>query len=442
MNFNAEQFTATQQANLTAASGLSQSAFASFERLVELNMAAGKAAVGESFANMQALMAAKSPQDLMAVQSALVQPAFEKSVSYGRHIADIVNSTGAQFSKAVESKMAESEQAVKSLVETSLKNAPAGSEAAVAVIKTAYEASQTAAETLKKVAKQAADSLHIDTEHTTLMPIDLGRQDSVRAFAQAFRASGRPLHALLNNAASYQPRLKAPARSPQGYELSVATNHLGHYLLSRLLLDLLVQTQQAHPDPGFRARLITLGTVTANSEEFGGKVPIPAPADLGQLQGLEGGFLPPVAMIDGQAFKPGKAYKDSKLCNMIISRELHRRYHDSSGLVFNTVYPGCVADTALFRDTPRAFQVIFPWFQKNITKGYVSQELAGERVAQTVADEGFATSGVHWSWGNRQREGREAFAQPLSSKATRVELGQRLWDLSAELVQLPLTDPF
>ena len=128
-------------------------------------------------------------------------------------------------------------------------------------------------------AKQAADSLHIDTKHTTLMPIDLGRQDSVRAFAQAFRASGRPLHALLNNAASYQPRLKAPARSPQGYELSVATNHLGHYLLSRLLLDLLVQTQQAHPDPGFRARLITLGTVTANSEEFGGKVPIPAPAD-------------------------------------------------------------------------------------------------------------------------------------------------------------------
>jgi protochlorophyllide reductase len=121
---------------------------------------------------------------------------------------------------------------------------------------------------------------------------------------------------------------------------------------------------------------------------------------------------------------------------------LHRRYHDSTGLVFNTVYPGCVADTALFRDTPRAFQVIFPWFQKNITKGYVSQELAGERVAQTVADEGFATSGVHWSWGNRQREGRAAFAQPLSSKATKVEFGQRLWDLSAGLVQLPLTDPF
>ena len=158
MNFNAEQFAATQQANMTAAAGLSQTAFAGFERLVELNMAAGKAAVGETFSGMQALMAAKSPQDLLAVQAALIQPAFEKSVSYGRHLADIANSTGADFTKAVEGKMAESEKAVKSLVESSLKNAPAGSDAAVAAFKTAFEASQTATEALKKVAKQAADS--------------------------------------------------------------------------------------------------------------------------------------------------------------------------------------------------------------------------------------------------------------------------------------------
>jgi protochlorophyllide reductase len=139
-------------------------------------------------------------------------------------------------------------------------------------------------------------------------------------------------------------------------------------------------------------------------------------------------------MIDGQAFKPGKAYKDSKLCNMIISRELHRRYHDSTGLVFNTVYPGCVADTALFRDTPRAFQVIFPWFQKNITKGYVSQQLAGERVAQVVIDPEFAESGVHWSWGNRQQPGRAAFAQRLSDKASSQERATLLWELSDSLI--------
>ena len=120
----------------------------------------------------------------------------------------------------------------------------------------------------------------------------------------------------------------------------------------------------------------------------------PAPADLGHLQGLEAGFKAPVAMISGKPFKPGKAYKDSKLCNMIMSRELHRRYHASTGIVFNTLYPGCVADTALFRDTPAAFRTLFPWFQKHITKGYVTQALAGDRVAQVVADAAFAQSGV------------------------------------------------
>jgi protochlorophyllide reductase len=96
-----------------------------------------------------------------------------------------------------------------------------------------------------------------------------------------------------------------------------------------------------------------------------------------------------------------------------------------------------VADTPLFRHTPRAFQVIFPWFQKHITKGYVTQELSGERVAQVVADEAFATqSGVHWSWGNRQKEGRQAFAQPLSSRANDQRRNERLWELSAALVGL------
>lgn len=279
-------------------------------------------------------------------------------------------------------------------------------------------------------AAAAARMLGIPPDRHALAQIDLGVQSSVRAFVDAFHASGRPLHALVNNAAVYLPRLKTPQRSLEGFEISVATNHFGHFLLSRLLMPALQKA--ASPAP----RLVTLGTVTANSEEFGGKVPIPAPADLGDLQGLEAGFKNPVAMIDGKPFKPGKAYKDSKLCNMIISRELHRRYHDSTGIVFNTLYPGCVADTALFRDTPKAFQTIFPWFQKNITKGYVTQTLAGERVAQVVADSEFAQSGVHWSWGNRQREGREAFAQPLSAKANNHARASRLWVLSEEFVGL------
>ena len=113
-------------------------------------------------------------------------------------------------------------------------------------------------------------------------------------------------------------------------------------------------------------RLITLGTVTANAKEFGGKVPIPVPAELGDMRGLATGFHDPVAMIDGKPFKAGKAWKDSKLSNMIISREFHRRHNDRTGIVFNTLCPGYVADTALFRDTPALFRLVFPWFQKNV----------------------------------------------------------------------------
>jgi protochlorophyllide reductase len=279
-------------------------------------------------------------------------------------------------------------------------------------------------------ATQAAADLGIAPQHVTPTLIDLGSQASVRNFVAAFAAIGMPLDALVCNAAVYLPRVKEPQRSPEGFEISVATNHFGHFLLSRLLLPVLQQSTRPAP------RLIALGTVTANSAEFGGKVPIPAPADLGDLQGLKAGFKAPVAMIDGKPFKPGKAYKDSKLCNMMMSREFHSRYHADTGVVFNTLYPGCVADTALFRDTPQAFRTIFPWFQKNITKGYVTQTLAGERVAQVVADAGFELSGQHWSWGNRQQEGRAAFAQPLSTKATNLARSAELWTLTEKMVGL------
>ena len=276
-------------------------------------------------------------------------------------------------------------------------------------------------------ARAAAAALSIPEAAFVPMRIDLGDLDSVRAFVHAFRASGLEIDALVCNAAVYLPRLKAPMRSPQGFEISVATNHFGHFLLA---VSLLPDLQKSTRGP----RLITLGTVTANSEEFAGNIPIPAPADLGDLEGLEAGFLAPVSMIDGKSFKPGKAYKDSKLCNMIVSRELHRRFHDNTGIVFSTLYPGCVADTGLFRETPAAFRAIFPWFQRNITKGYVSQELAGERVADVVADPAFTASGVHWSWGERQTGERKAFHQKLSAKAENQARAEQLWDLTAGLV--------
>ena len=268
--------------------------------------------------------------------------------------------------------------------------------------------------------------------------LDLGDLESVRATANnLIQLLDEPLDALVCNAAVYLPRLNKPQRSAQGYEISMATNHFGHFLLIQLLLDNLRNSQRPvwngtswGSEP---PRVVILGTVTANLKELGGKIPIPAPADLGDLSGFEQGFLDPISMASGRRFKPGKAYKDSKLCNMITTQELHRRFKDSP-IVFSSLYPGCVANTKLFRNTPKLFQFLFPWFQKLITGGFVSESLAGERVAKVVCDPEFAISGVHWSWGNRQKKNRQQFSQELSERASDPVISKRVWDLSMNLI--------
>ena len=167
MSFNPEQLIAAQQANLAAATDLSKTMMAGFERVVELNMAASKAAFSESFTGLETLLAAKTPQDLMAVQASLAQPVYEKSAAYGRHLVDIATTTGAQLTQATEGKMAEAQKAFTTVLENSLKNAPAGSDAAVAAIKSAIEAGNTALENAQKAAKQAVQTAETNFKAAT-----------------------------------------------------------------------------------------------------------------------------------------------------------------------------------------------------------------------------------------------------------------------------------
>ncbi|MBE9167760.1 protochlorophyllide reductase [Pleurocapsales cyanobacterium LEGE 06147] len=277
-------------------------------------------------------------------------------------------------------------------------------------------------------AEKAAQTVGIPSESYTIMHIDLASLESVRQFVKNFRASGKSLDALVCNAAIYMPLLKEPLRSPEGYELTVATNHLGHFLLCNLMLEELKKSSASEP------RLVILGTVTHNPDELGGKIP-PRP-DLGNFEGFEAGFKEPISMIDGKKFEPVKAYKDSKVCNVLTMRELHRRYHESTGITFSSLYPGCVADTPLFRNHYSLFQKLFPLFQKYITGGYVSQDLAGERVAAVVADSEYSQSGAYWSWGNRQKKDGKSFVQKVSPQARDDEKAKRMWDLSTKLVGL------
>lgn len=255
---------------------------------------------------------------------------------------------------------------------------------------------------------------------------DLAANSSVRQFVAAFRALGRPLDALVCNAAVYFPNAHkqgaflpglfpggGPRWSADGHELSFAANYLGHFLLCNLLLEDLQRSS--------KPRCIILGTVTAtvNGKELGGM--IPPLANLGNLEGLESGMKPPVTMIDGGAFDGAKAYKDSKVCDIMLMRSLHRKFHDSTGIVFTSMYPGCIAETNLFREHYPVFQSLFPVFQKGFTKAYVSEEEAGRRLVSCIADPEYCESGSYYSWKGKTGTGGEGGAEGKDNKDAKFD---------------------
>ena len=155
MFITADQISAANQTNLDTVQGMATQSFAGVEKLVELNMAAAKALMTESFSHAQSVLAAKDLQAAFALQTGLVAPMTEKAVSYSRHVYSILTEAGSEYTKAVEVKTAEAKKAITQVIENVAKNAPAGSESAVAVLKSALASSQTAIDSAQSSAKQA-----------------------------------------------------------------------------------------------------------------------------------------------------------------------------------------------------------------------------------------------------------------------------------------------
>ncbi|WOL18937.1 protochlorophyllide reductase-like [Canna indica] len=105
-------------------------------------------------------------------------------------------------------------------------------------------------------AEKAAQSVGLAKENYTIMHLDLASLDSVRQFVGSFWQSGRPLDALVCNAATYRPTARTPTFTADGYEMSVGVNHLAHFLLANLLLEDLKKSD--YPS----RRLIILGSIT------------------------------------------------------------------------------------------------------------------------------------------------------------------------------------
>jgi hypothetical protein len=155
MNLTPEQIAAAQKANLETLSGLTNQALQSIEKLVELNMQIAKQSLSDSMNSAKKALEVKDIQQLLAHQAEAVQPMAEKIMAYSQHLYDLAHETQASFTQSAEKELQDGQKKVNALVEEWTKNAPAGSDAAVQVMKQAIASANTVFETSQKAVKHA-----------------------------------------------------------------------------------------------------------------------------------------------------------------------------------------------------------------------------------------------------------------------------------------------
>ncbi|WP_079419259.1 phasin family protein [Thiomonas intermedia] len=162
-----EQFAAAQKTQFETFFGLAAKSMDNMEKLVDLNMQTVKTSLQEGADHTLALFSVKDLQELSALQSGWMQPMAEKVLSYSRHAYEIASGAQAELTKAAESQIADTHKKFMDLAESAAKNAPAGSETAVAMIKSAMSAANNAYDSVQKVTKQAAEAVEANMNAVT-----------------------------------------------------------------------------------------------------------------------------------------------------------------------------------------------------------------------------------------------------------------------------------
>jgi protochlorophyllide reductase len=244
-----------------------------------------------------------------------------------------------------------------------------------------------------------------------VLQVDVASLKSVRAAVTTLLTSSDrpPLHDIVCNAGIQI--VDGVQRSVDGYELTFATNHLGHFLLITGLLDHIVE-------PG-RIVLVSSGTHYGPPRSAG--FPEPRWADPRELAD------PAVAERDPSARAGRVRYATSKLANIYVAHELARRLSGRQ-ITVNAFDPGLMPETGLARDYP-------PWMQRIYLRaapllvrapGVQSVERSGSDLAWLVTSDEVAGVSGSYFLGRRQRpSSRESYDQDRAGE---------LWRISEELV--------
>lgn len=149
---------ASQKASLDNMLAFQGAFFGGFEKLVDLNIKVMKATLDEVAQKSQQAIEVKDAQEAMSFASSLVQPNAEKALAYSKHVYDIVSGVQGDITRLTEEQIAQSRQQLNDALEQVAKNAPTGSEGAVALMKSSVATANSAFESMAKVARQAADA--------------------------------------------------------------------------------------------------------------------------------------------------------------------------------------------------------------------------------------------------------------------------------------------
>ncbi|HLR14151.1 MAG TPA: phasin family protein [Burkholderiaceae bacterium] len=157
MNTFSQQVFANQQASLDNFIAVQNSLLSGFEKLVDLNLKVMKASFDEISEKSREAAKLQDAQEAFTFSTALLQPNTEKAMAYGKHVYDICSGLQVDVTKLTEAQFAQFQQQVSEAIDQLSKNAPAGSESAVALLKSSLASASNAYENVTRSARQAAD---------------------------------------------------------------------------------------------------------------------------------------------------------------------------------------------------------------------------------------------------------------------------------------------
>jgi NAD(P)-dependent dehydrogenase (short-subunit alcohol dehydrogenase family) len=262
--------------------------------------------------------------------------------------------------------------------------------------------------------EEAAQSVRKAGGDVKVLPLDLARLESIHAFVAAFRQSQfPPLAGVVCNAGGQN--VAAPTKTKEGYETTFAVNHLGHYLLIRLLL----------PDFATGASITFVSSGTHDPKQ---KTGMPEPMYI-NAQAVAHDFE-----LGGNAGR--RRYTTSKLCNVFCTYEYDRRLAASQdtrlqSLRVNAFDPGLMPATDLARTYPAPLRFVSRYILPTLSlfvSNIHSPAKSGRRLALLASGAGGLVTGKYFS------DGREIRSSEASYD---TQNALDLWNASADMTGLP-----